>query len=284
MTKQIILLFFIILVLVGCSRFNNRISSEDVESSNIKNETKISIEEIKKNYIEEEILNIKQINENIVLVESQIETFANRFDIYNLDTGDKDTLPTMPEYVTLHSIENENYLIFLSSGKNSETNIGTFPNFIRCIRVKEEPNSENDFIAIREELVCDIGESISSGSKTCSNLSNGIVTMDSLQVVFEPIKGKESVFFAATTDIPPTKVHYDESSHLVYIDIEVEEMSENFNNAIESCKNENIKKISVTRKGNITRLILDIEDNVKTYKVRKKRMANSIFFEIYFGF
>ncbi len=273
-----------ILILTGCSRINNRVSNKEAEASSIDKNVQISIEEIKKNYIEEEILNIKQINKSIVLVESQAETFANKFDIYNLVTGDKDTLPTMPEYVTLHNIENENYIIFLSSGKNSESNIGTFPKLIRCIRVKEDRNSETDFIAIREDLAYNISEKISLGSKTCSKLSKGIVTMDSLQVVFEPIKGRESEFFAASTDIPPIEIYYDEKSHLMYIDIKVEEISENFNNEIKSCKNEYIKEISVNRKGDTTILILDIEDSIKKYKVRKKGVANSIFFEIYFEF
>jgi hypothetical protein len=51
-------------------------------------EKKLIIKEIKKNYTDKPIKNIIPFKEDFVLVEWQKPTFANRFDLYNLKTGE----------------------------------------------------------------------------------------------------------------------------------------------------------------------------------------------------
>lgn len=110
------------IVSTGCSYLNKKSlnvpSVNQVNSSN--HETfKLTFDKIRKNYTDTKIKSMQNIGTEYVLVESQGDTFANKFDIYNFKTGDMDTLPTMPEFVTLEKVENENYFVFLSSGKNS---------------------------------------------------------------------------------------------------------------------------------------------------------------------
>ncbi|MEW6172756.1 MAG: hypothetical protein AB1510_06760 [Bacillota bacterium] len=154
-------------------------------------------------------MSIHRINENYVLVESQRPTFANKFELFNLANGDRDTMPTWPEFVTLEKVESENHIVFLSSGKNSECVFGNFPYLIRCVRVKNDVKSTDDFTAIREDKYFKLDEQVSSGSKGYAQLSDIVVTLNGIQVLFKPISGHEADFYAAATDIPETKISYD---------------------------------------------------------------------------
>jgi hypothetical protein len=116
-----LLLAALLISIYGCNFSGGKSDSkQSIKSS------QLTIDDIKKRYTGTNIKDIRQINKDYVLVESQQETCANRFDVISLKTGKQDILPTVPEFVTLEEIENENTFIFLSSGKNSESSLGAF--------------------------------------------------------------------------------------------------------------------------------------------------------------
>ena len=92
---------------------------------------KLTLDDIKKKYTEVKILNINEFKEGYVLVESIRETVGNKFDLYDLKTGEMDTLPKGEFGIaTLEQIINENYFVFLSNGKDSDGPFGKFPYLI----------------------------------------------------------------------------------------------------------------------------------------------------------
>ncbi len=102
-------------------------------------EKKLTIDEIKKGYEGRPIKNITQFKDNYVLVEWQKPTLANRFDLYNLETGEKDILPTAPYYVSLPEIVNEYRFVFLADGRNHISSHRDFPFLIECRMDRIEP-------------------------------------------------------------------------------------------------------------------------------------------------
>ena len=138
------------------------ISSDNVNTSGQVNPTervsKLTLEDIKERYLDSDvkIKNIQNIGKEHILVQSQKETFADRFDIYNLQTGDMDSIQEGFDYLTLEKIVNENYFIFLSSGRNSESIYGEFPYLVKSVRIKNELNAYDDFISFKEDKYFDL--------------------------------------------------------------------------------------------------------------------------------
>lgn len=239
---------------------------------------KLTLDEIKKKYSNTKIMNIQSIGEENVLVESQQDTFANKFDIYNLKTGDMDTLPTAPEFVMLEKVVNENYFIFLASGKNSESSIGIFPHLISCIRVKSDTNKSDDFTSFNEDKFFNLDYPIQSGSKEDSLMSNLNVTFDGLEVLFEPVKGRETQFYAGSSDIPPTKVSYNKDKKQIVFEIETSHLSEKLSNMKKVIidNNEFMSSYEITEKNNKIYLAVTTTNSVKTYMVKTKQLPNGL--------
>jgi len=236
---------------------------------------KLTLEDIKKRYINSDIRNIQNINTEYVLVESQQETFANRFDLYNLKTGEMDTLPTMPEYMTLEKIENENYFVFLSSGKNSECIFSTFPRLVRCFRVKNDVSNDN-FTAVYEDKYFELEESVQAGSKAGSLMADLNITFDGLEVLFKPANGKEFDFYVDATDIPPTKTSYDENKRQMSFIIETNQLGENIKNLhkVKTEDNQYISSYEIVQKDDKIKLTANLRDTAKRYLIKVKWLPN----------
>lgn len=265
----IILLFSTVVMLNGCTNNNNTEAASQKVS-------KLSIDEIKKKYTDSKIKSIQNIGENYVIIESQQETYANRFDLYNLATGDIDIMPTMPEYVTLEKVENENYIVFLSSGKNSECIFAKAPYTIRCIRIKNDVNANDDFIALYEDKYLDLNYSIQLGSKEESQMSDINIGFDGIQVSFKAIEGKELDFYADATDIPPTKTSYDKSKKQFTLELDCKQLDKKFKTAekIELTDNQYISAYEIRQKDNKIYVTLDLKDTASHYLFNIKRLPD----------
>lgn len=247
---------------------------------------KLNAEEIKKKYTDTKVKSIQNIGEDFALVESQQDTLANKFDIYNLVTGDVETLPTMPDFVTLEKAVNENYFIFLASGKNSESPFGNFPHLISCIRVKNDANKEGNFIRLEEDKYYNLDYSVQAGSKEGTLMSNVNVSFDGLEVLFEPVKSKELEFYADATDIPPTKTTYNKDSKQIVFEIGTNQLSEKLKGMkkVKIDNNQVMSAYEITQKDNKIYLALTVSDSVKTYNVKIKRLPNGLpYFTVVFA-
>lgn len=284
-----IIILFCSFNLIGCTnqikKSTNTPSEQQNTTSNSKT-VKLTLDEIKKKYTDTKIKNIQNIGEEYVLVESQQDTFANKFDIYNLKTGQMDTLPTMPDIVTLEKVVNENYFVFLSSGKNSESPYGNFPYLVSCIRVKSDINKNDNFISLQDDKYFNLDYSVQSGSKEGSLMSNLNVTFDGLEVLFEPVKGKESHFFVDSTDIPPTKISYNKEKKQIIFEIGTNQLSSKLNNMkkVSIANNEFMSSYEITKKDNKIYLAVTVSDSVKTYMVKTKKLPNQLpYFAVVFS-
>jgi hypothetical protein len=213
-----------------------------------------------------------------VLVQSQKETFADKFDIYNLRTGDMDTIQAGFEYVTLEKALNENYFIFLSSGKNSESIYGDFPHLINCIRMKNELNADNDFISFNEDKYFKLDYSVDSGCKEHAVLSDIVVTFDGFEVLFEPRNDNDMEFYIAATDIPQTKTSYNKDKKQMIFELTTDQIGSKFKNRkkIDVGGNQFISSLEISQKDNKTYLTVGIKDITKEYMVKKNHLPNQL--------
>lgn len=268
----------IILVFISYSfgsRNKIKTSAKEQAKAAILLDSNLTIEEIKKKYPENEIKSIKNIGNDYVLVESEKETFANRFDLYNLKTGNVDTLPTGFEYVTIQKIENENFFIFLASGRNSESPFKQFPYLINCFRIKNDAGMYNSFTDIREDKYFDLTEAVQAGSKSGSIMSDMNISFDGLEVMFKPQKGMESGFYADASDIPPTGTTYDKNKNQMTIQFETDKLGENLKTGIfNTDNNQFISSYDLDKRDNKIILILSLRDTAKKYIAHIQRLPN----------
>jgi hypothetical protein len=287
MRKVIAALMVLILILVnvfiiGCTPESS--NSENKGNTELARTTesafKITLDDIKGRYSDSDvkIKNIQNIGQEWVLVQSQKETFADKFDIYNLRTGDMDSIQEGFEYVTLEKVVNENYFVFLSSGKNSESIYGDFPHLINSIRIKNELNAGNDFISFNEDKYFKLDYSVSSGSKEHAVLSEIIVTFDGFEVMFGPRNDNDMEFYIDATDIPQTKTSYNKDKKQMIFELATDQIGSKFKNRkkIDVDGNQFISSLEISRKDNKTYLTVGIKEITKEYMVKKNHLPNQL--------
>jgi len=232
----------------------------------------LTLDDIKNKYTNSKILNITNINADNILVESQLSGSANSFDLYNLKTGEVDNLPTMPEYVTLEKAVNENYFIFEATGKNSESSFVSFPFIIKCFRISNDVNKQDNFVSIDEDEYYDLNRSVLAGSKDNSLLSDINITFTGFEVVFKPNDGDNAEFNADAVAIPHTKTSYNSSTNQLTLEIETGSLSKYINNNVENNTENNtyISSYKITQKDNKTYIVLSLNKNVMSYLVKIK--------------
>lgn len=265
----VIMLLSITIMLSGCSdKSAVPIVSQEAP--------KLTIEEITKKYTDTNIKNIHNIGEDYVLIESQQETFANRFDLYNLNTGDMDIMPTMIDFVTLEKIENENYIIFLSSGKNSESPFINPPHLIKCVRIKNEADKEDDFIALYEDKYLPLDYPLQLGCKAETQMLDMNISFDGFEAAFGAVKGKEAAFYADDTDIPPTRTIYDKGTKQLIFEMDCEELSDKVEAEKKAATPDNqyISAYEITEKDNKFYLSLKLKDTAKQYLLKKDHLPD----------
>lgn len=285
----------LILFLTGCVENENihigdskdyKDDKSDVDKKDTKdNYHKITIEEIKGNYSEESVKNIYPIGEDYILLEFQEPTTANHFDMYNLKTGEVDSLPKGAEFVTIEEIIDENEIIFLASGKESETNVINFPHLIRCLRIKNNINEIDDYSAYNEDKYFSLDYSIEGGSKERAIISEVRTREDGLEVSFSPIAGEEANFYAGTTDIPPTKTAYDKERNTLILEISTKELSKDLkvNEKIKIDNNSYINAYEIVQKDSKTFIEVSLNEAAKAYSMRKDKDKKDIpYFSVVF--
>jgi hypothetical protein len=126
-------------------------TNQDIPSAGTQfRESMITIEDIKKNYNNREIVNITNYL-NYVLVESSINTTGgSMYELWNLKNGDSDILPVGPIYACLYKMINPNKIVFAADGRSTIGDYKRFPFYIECLRNKEYPSERSDFY--KEEI------------------------------------------------------------------------------------------------------------------------------------
>lgn len=279
---MVLLLLSISIFLFSCTPESSKsVNLTNTEQTSTKESvTKMTLDEIKGKYSDSDvkIKQIQNIGKEWVLVQSQKETFADRFDIYNLETGDMDIIQGGFEFVTLEKIVNENYFVFLSSGKNSESIFGSFPHNINSVRIKSELNADDDFVSFNQDKYFDLAYSVNAGSKEDDVLSDIIVTLDGFEVLFEPQKGKEVYFYADATDIPPTRTLFDKDKKQMTFELTSNHIGSKLKNKqkINVKGNQFMSSLEINLKDNKTYIVVGIKDPTKEYMIKKNNLPDQL--------
>jgi hypothetical protein len=177
------------------------------EKNNTPKTQKLSIEDIRKNYKEERRKVTQAFSyESYLLVESKLigTTAANRFELFNLETGTRTILPTSTFNVRLKEIKDENDFVFFADGTNAEYSQAIFPFILECQR----NDTREPFCAIRKPAYLAIGQESSFGNTKNAVLLSIKVTLEGVEILFGPMKGKEGEFAAGYYWIPVTRTRY----------------------------------------------------------------------------
>lgn len=268
MPKKIPFYFLIIVIcfsFLGCSGKNTNSLSNNKKAKNIVQ--KLTIDDIKKKYIEDGEKKIENIStySHYALVEYTLDSTTKCFDWYNLETGDKDVLLTNSINTTLKNIENENSIIFITDGMSHINGHKYFPKIIKCYRVEENTNSENDFDEIIDNLYLEIDEKVEIGNKSNEVISDIKVSLKGVEILFEPMKGYEDVFYAAYTTIPETATTYVKDKRQFIIEFKNTDLSPRINKSKITEQNYYISSIDIKVHGKNTNLIVNLKDTAKYY-------------------
>lgn len=266
----LLIILSISFMIIGCTQKSKVNINENEIPNKIDNERKLSLEDVKKKYNDKEIVNIVTYK-HYVLVESSRDTYANSFHWYNLATGDMDILPVKPHYCKLEKIVHENHITFLADGTNHINHAKVFPFSIEC----RKDEDDEDFRAYYRDKYFKINEATEFGQKENEVISNVKVTLNGIEILFEPIKGKEGEFYAGNTTIPPTEISYNTEKHQLIVKFTNTRVSEDMMKL--STKNEDnyyLDSYQVRKENDSSIVILNLKDAAKFYTADIERMTD----------
>ena len=255
---------FSITLFVSCSQSNTNLQNNNGGN-------KLTINDIKKKYINENITNITTFKSNYVLVELERKGFANKFAFYNLKTGDMDELPSMPEFTKLLKIIDENNISLLATGKNSEVNTINFPYILNFHRDKENINNNLDFVVTKDNYFLDISQNINIGDDSKYALISSIKQdTDGITIYFMPIPSREVDFKAGHNSIPYTSISYSKIKNQLVLNhknskiekkiIPSEVSNNDYYLSIEQSQEESNSKIVISLKNKTTKYSVVIKE------------------------
>lgn len=261
--KRLIIIITIVwgLFLIGCT--NGEMEVGRVDNSEDEG-YKLSMEDINANY-NDNIINITTYKEKYVLVESSEETFANKFELYNLETGDRDVLPTNPYYVKLDKIENENTFIFLADGRNHISPHHEFPFELECVRYDQVANREDDFKMIRRPVYYKLDESVTFGSKDKEIVTDIRVTLEGIQVLFGPMEGYEMDFYAGDTMLPEIETSFSKDKNQFILRLNDVKKGKKLDSENYKQSNYFIESIEIQEKDDHCLIILQMKESAQFY-------------------
>lgn len=180
----------------------------------------LTLDNIKQNYKTKPIKSIKQFSSHYVLV-NIVEDNKDLFEVYNLKTGDRDILPTLPYKVTISKIFDENKIEFLANGESYESSNTTFPFKIICTRNVENVKSNFDFITSYESLYLNAEENVTLGRNVKSVINEINLLLNGLEILFGPANKDDIGHFSDVTNIPLINTQYIKEILLVMIHLSI---------------------------------------------------------------
>ena len=236
----------------------------EVHNLSYAQDQKLTIEDIKKNYTDRPIKNIIPFKEDFVLVEWQKPIFANRFDLYNLKTGEMNRVYGSHYYVKVYKIVDEDRIIFLGDGRESETRYWEFPFLEDCRRVEDNER----FIHFREKKYFPIEDSVQFGCDKGQVIIDFTVRYHEIEIVFGPQFGDTVAYWAGGgPSIPPVKTHFDKTDKKFILTFEGTKVADDLKDyfAIYAEFFGDFTSLALKEEGNNTKVVLGLKDAVKFY-------------------
>lgn len=255
MKLSYIVIFIVMSVYLGINEVNNLSCAQ---------EKKLAIEEIKKNYTDRPIKNIIPFKEDYVLVEWQKPTFANRFDLYDLKTGEMNFVYGTTNYVKVHKIIDEDRIIFFADGRESETRYWEFPFLEDCRRVADNER----FIYFKEKKYFPIEESTQFGCDKDQVIIDFTLRYHEIEIVFGPQFEEMGAYIAGGgPSIPPVKTHFDNKDKKFVLTFEGTKVTDDLKDyfGIYAEFFGDFTSLALKEEGNNTKVVLGLKDSVKFY-------------------
>jgi hypothetical protein len=172
-------------------------------------------------------------------------------------------------FVKLEKIVDENQIIFLSSGTNSEEpSYRTFPYILKCIRDSSNDNS-NEFKEITEDKYFNLNEQSTFGSK-CGIATDIKMTEEGIKINFIPLPGEEGGFWADYTNVPETNVSYNKDENQLIFNLKDAKVDSNYlNDSLKSnLGNQYIKSFKFDVSENNVSLLINLSEKASQYNVK----------------
>ncbi|MPN03727.1 hypothetical protein SDC9_150959 [bioreactor metagenome] len=265
-----------ITLFAGCTNvpvLPGKSSLSQQKAANVSNtEMKLSVEDIKKKYAGKNIIAITKYKDNYIIVESNEGIDASTFELYNLTTGDRDILPTGPNYAELKEISNENHITFIADGRTHINSFRDFPFEIICKRVHEVLNYDGDFTAEYISKYFSLSEKTEFGDRDGEILSDIRSTLTGLEILFKPAKGKEAEFFAGATSAPKTRTSYNSDNNQLVIEF-LNTGLENI--SLDSSKNNYyVNSVEARKVNSDTQVLVSLKDTARYFTAKCCRIPN----------
>lgn len=248
---------------------------------------KLTMEQVKSNYeknpawklVETTDYRANPANIHYVLVEYINDAGRDCFDWYNLHTGDKDEMPLIASLkAKLVTICSPDMLIFETDGRNVVNSHRSFPQIVECYRNQEVVGYEGDFYPITSPKYQNISEGAEFGNKSGENISDIKITLQGIQVLFEPIPGREAEFYTAYTTIPVTKISYSNEGNKLIVEFpdtgisaKLPPDSRNIN-----IQNNYLSHLELIQDGTIARIVIGLKDTAKYYTAKDTHVEPAV--------
>lgn len=285
--RIIVLAYFLIIAVsfISCSSQNetgiengskgiDKIEKTDEAAETITAKKPLTVEDIKKNYADEAVINITEYKGRYALVEYQREKYASRFDLYDLITGEKNQMLTNSNYVSLLNFENENEIYFLSNGKTDISNFVTFPYIIKCYRKVKDAEINADFEIEEQDYYAKITEQTDFGNKENTILYELKPTQNGFIAYFKPKPGvdTEGAFYAGYINIPATHAYLNAEDKTFNFEFKKTIFDEKYNNSKKIIfeKNQYINYLVMSDTGENCKISLNLKEQSKEYTVKIK--------------
>jgi len=233
---------------------------------------KLTIKDIEKKYAAENVVNITHYKTDYVLVESRddVNHYANKFELFNLRTGDADILPTIPNYTKLAEIRSENEFVFFADGTNSEYGGRQFPFIIECRRSYENTGFDGDFSTHIINRYFTVDEAADFGDKENEVIKDIRITLNGIEMLFGPMKENDMGFYAAYTSIPRTKISYISGANQLVVRFAKTDISNAVKKNQREMKEGNyyIKSYQCSKDGEDSIITLNLTPSAKFYTAR----------------
>lgn len=223
---------------------------------------------------------------NYLLVKYIDENSRQCFDLYNLETGDRDILITGAE-AEIFRFASGDSIELKSNGFNQYSGWKDFPYYMVFTRPEEITGNANDFRMDKRKLYKNINEEEEFGVKRDGVLHDLKVTLTGFEMEFTHQPGKEAEYNAGNVTVQAMKTSYDSTKNQLIVElIDTIVSPEMLKKKIEE-QNRYIASIEIKEKGSNSLLIVNLKETAKYYNAELEQdqfPRARFFFEETIGF
>lgn len=223
---------------------------------------------------------------NYLLVKYIDENSRQGFDLYNLETGDRDILPTGAE-AEIFRFASGDSIELISNGFNQYSGWKDFPYYMAFTRPEEITGNTNDFHMDKRRLYKKINEEEEFGVKRDGMLHDLKVTLTGFEMEFTHQPGKEAEYYAGNVTVQAMKTSYESNKNQLIVElIDTIVSPEMLKKKIED-QNRYITSIEIKEKGSNSLVIVNLKGISKYYNAELEQdqfPRAKFFFEETIGF